>query len=146
MILALDPGKHTGWARSDGRCGTLDFSAELWGAASAQFSGWIADQISEHGVKLIAYEAMIVRSADSALGLGLVWDAIRTAHLYGLPVPRSCTPQQKLRAMGISVPKGATRTLRKQLTIDAAQACGWRCHTPHEADAVAVLTWAKEGA
>jgi hypothetical protein len=141
--LALDPGLQTGWARCDGKCGVLDYRASLWGEASAHFSGWLADQIALDGVVFIAYEAVIVRHAGTALALGITWDAHRIAHLHEISVPRSCTPQQRMKAIGVKMPKGSTTLQGKKAVLAWAQAAGWPATTFHEADAAAVLHWAR---
>lgn len=138
MILAIDPGVTTGWARSDGALGTLDYKGALWGEVSHSFSGWLADQISEDGVTSIVYEQVFVRHQGTDMASGIVWDALRTAHIHGLPVPRSVSPQARCRAVGVPNTKMPTEQ-RKRAVFDAVRASGWAPMNFHEADAVAIL-------
>lgn len=137
MLLALDPGLRTGWARSDGAVGTLDYAGALWGEASTHFSAWLVDQI-DAGVKGLAYETVIVRYAHTAFATGIVWDAIRTAHLHHLPIPRGISPQQRLRALGLRAGRLPVEA-RKREVLGAVRDRGWNAMNFHEADAVAVL-------
>lgn len=138
MTLALDPGVRTGWARSDGALGTLDFTGRLWGEVSAEFSAWLADQISEHGVREIVYEQVFVRHQATELASGLVWDALRLAHLYELQIPRSVSPQARCKAVGVPLSR-MPASERKRRVLEAVRARGWNAMNYHEADAVAVL-------
>ena len=144
MLLCLDPGLSTGWARCDGACGVLDYRAALWGEASAHFSGWLADQIACEGVRFIAYENPIIRHAGTAMAFGIVWDALRIAHLHEISIPRAGTPQQARRALGVTE-RGLTQPARKRAVLAWAQSAGWPASTVHEADAAAVLHWARGG-
>lgn len=138
MILAIDPGIHTGWARSDGACGTISFENCLWGEASYRFSMWLADQIDE-GVKRIGYEMVFVRHQPTAMALGIVWDILRVAHVHELPIPISLSPLAKYKILGLDV-RRMTRLKRGEMLRKHIASMGrWHASNQHEADAAALL-------
>lgn len=132
-MLALDPGQRTGWARSDGACGTLDFRNTLWPEASDAFTTWLSRTIRTHAIDTLAIERVIVRNADTGLAFGLAWDAYRVAHHHNVRV-LEITPQQAKRAA-----TGKPSASKAEVLLGIAAHNRWRPLTYHEADAAAVL-------
>lgn len=142
MILALDPGQHTGWAVSDRRCGTLDFSRMTWGEISAEWRPWLSRMLREHAIEAIAYEMAFARSNHSALPLGLIWDVCAVARTHNVKV-MECRTQDAKKAIGVRAVRGQARAAKKAV-MAAAIARGWTPRAQHEADAIAVLAWAED--
>lgn len=141
MILAIDPGQHTGWAASDRSCGTLDFTGMLWGEISDEWRRWLSRTFRERAVEAVAYEMVFVRTMDTALALGLVWDACAVAMHHNVTI-MECTTQAAKSAVGVKAKRGESRA-GKAAVWDAVIARGWRPLHQHEADAIAVLAWAE---
>lgn len=142
-VLALDPGQRTGWATSGGACGTLDFSGKMWGEISAEFRPWLSRMLREHAIQALACERVFVgNNDDTALALGLVWDACAMARQHNVEF-MECQSQAAKKALGI-VAKRGERAAGKAAVMAAAIARGWRPQAQHEADAIAVLAWAEE--
>lgn len=141
MILAIDPGQHTGWAASDRTCGTLDFTGMMWGEISDEWRRWLSRTFRERAVEAVAYEMAFARSNHSALLIGLIWDVCAVARHHNVTV-MECRTQDAKRALDV-VPKRGESRAGKAAVWNAVIARGWRPLHQHEADAIAVLAWAE---
>jgi Holliday junction resolvasome RuvABC endonuclease subunit len=142
VILALDPGQRTGWAISDRRCGTLDFTRMTWGEISSEWRPWLSRMLREHAIEAVAYEMAFARSNHSALPLGLIWDVCAVARNHNVVV-MECRTQDAKRAIGVTAVRGQPRAA-KRAVFGVVQGLGWPVRYQHEADAVAVLAWAED--
>jgi hypothetical protein len=132
-ILSLDPGLRTGWAKSDGTCGTLDLHEALTtdrGAGLGMFAFKVSKMLC--GASLLLIERPMGRIVATLL------PEILTARAHEV----AC--DMRIARMELTVPSirkivcGDARADKKAVQA-AVAAAGWRCKTPHEADAVAVL-------
>ena len=76
-ILALDIATKTGWACSNGKSGTRDFSEykEDYGHLGAQFGDWLGEVIEHHHVRQLVIERGFFRGPASFLLSRLVFQA-----------------------------------------------------------------------
>jgi Holliday junction resolvasome RuvABC endonuclease subunit len=134
VIIALDPGKRVGWARSDGVCGTLDLShcADI-GELCDFFCDWLADQILDHQPHVLVLERPFGRAAFTAdLPAVLVGVAHMVAHRHGME-------RRELSASAIKkAVVGTGRASKADVKAVVIQG-GWRPDSDHAADACAVL-------
>jgi Holliday junction resolvasome RuvABC endonuclease subunit len=136
MILALDPGFRTGWARSDGRTGILDLSGhDDHGQALAMYHDWLDGELTRDRPVALAIERAIftgrMQHADLTLSM------IRVAHMvaWSHDVPRTEKTAQEVRGWLVGKYRGA----KDAEVIAAVNARGFQVKKSHEADAAALL-------
>lgn len=133
VVLCLDPGELTGWAASDGTCGTLDLKEQWqtdWAEAGHAFVRWLAPRLAH--TRLLVVERPFGRpgTTDTPNALALL------AHMEAkrLDVPRRemtvGTVRRAVLGKG-NAPKKAVRP--------AVEALGYLPANDHEADACALL-------
>lgn len=133
LILALDPGERTGWAASDGTCGTLDLSAEWkadWAIAGHAFIAWLTPLLAV--TRLLVVERPFGRpgTTDTANSLALL--AHMEAQRRGVRrQERAVSTVRKIVLGRGNAPKRAVRP--------AVEALGYVPTNDHEADACALL-------
>jgi Holliday junction resolvasome RuvABC endonuclease subunit len=133
-VLALDPGKRTGWARSDGMSGTLDLShCTDIGALCDEFHDWLADQITDCAPRLLVLERPFGRPSFTAdLPIVLCGIAHMVAH-------RRDVARHEFSASAIKrLTTGSGRASKADVIAAVAQD-GWAPDSDHAADACAVL-------
>lgn len=133
LILALDPGERTGWAASDGTCGTLDLSAEWkadWAVAGFAFRAWLAPLLPV--TRMLVVERPFGRpgTIDTANAIALL------AHMEALQagVKRREMAVSKVRLAVLGKGNAPKRDVRP-----AVKALGYLPANDHEADACALL-------
>lgn len=132
-ILSLDPGLRTGWAKSDGTCGTLDLHEALTtdrGRGLRMFADGVRLMLGNASLLLI--ERPMGRIVATLLPEILTARAHEVAYDLGIPRLELTVPSIR------KIVCGDARADKKAVQA-AVAAAGWRCKTPHEADAVAVL-------
>lgn len=134
-ILALDCGRSTGWARSDGAFGTLDLRRDDDAVAFADFEVWLSDQFRAHFPRLLLVErAFMGRMHEADFAPCLIRVAHMVAYRFGTP-RRELTADQVRRSVF-----GRARGTSDSERIAWAHREHWMVATDHEADAVALLT------
>jgi Holliday junction resolvasome RuvABC endonuclease subunit len=134
MILAIDPGMRTGWALSDGNCGTTDFRhcGDI-GALCDEFCDWLADRITVYEPRALVLERPFGRAAfTSDLPAVLVGVAHMIAHRRGVA-------RHELTASAIKKAVTGSGRASKNDVIIAVGREGWDPDTDHAADACAAL-------
>lgn len=136
MILALDPGECTGWAMSDGSTGTIDLRALFATDRAEALSEYARDvrALLNRGAHLMLIERPMGRLAATLLPEILTARAHEVAWNMGIQRAELTVPTIRKLVCGEARPKG-----KKKAVQAAVAAAGWKCATPHEADAVAVL-------
>lgn len=132
-VLALDPGLRTGWAKSDGTCGTIDLHAELnadRGHGLHLYAARVAVMLN--GACLVLIERPMGRLVATMLPEILTARAHEVAYLHNVKRAELTVPSIR------KIVCGDARADKKAVQA-AVRASGWLCRTPHEADAVAVL-------
>lgn len=134
MILAIDPGQRTGWAWSDGTCGTLDLSfCKDLGETALNFNAWLSDALFNRQPSHLIIERAFGRSSFTAdLPIILVGIAHMAGHAYGV----------QRRELGASTIKKAITgngKAKKAAIIAGVVLDGWAPDTDHAADAAALL-------
>lgn len=161
--LALDLATSTGWACSDGASGVVSWReySHDYGELDRAFRDWLSDVIVMHGVKEVVVEPPVLRGAASILLVGLYWSAQSVAcrhecrrrdgdsakvreHILGkarlAQIRRAPAPD------GSKPKKHVVRKRLKAAVIEAMQARGLTPQNDDEADAQAILAWAREAA
>lgn len=135
MILAIDPGVRTGWAMSDGTCGTMDlkalFEADRAHALNA-YAQIVAHMLTQHRVHLLLIERPMGRLVATLLPEILTARAHEVAWTHGVKRVELTVPTIR------KIVCGDARADKKAVQL-AVEVAGWKCRNPHEADAVAVL-------
>lgn len=135
MILAIDPGRSTGWALSDRTTGTYRPSSMDDGDALAAWWRWLADMITERRVAAIVVERAFftgrARDADWTPTL------IRSAHAIAAihEVPRAEYPAVTVRMIVL----GRGNKWPDNARVQAARDLGFRLTSDHAADAALLL-------
>ena len=135
LILAVDPGRRTGFALSDGRCGVYTAAVGDDGKAMARWMLWLGALIADLHVKHLVVERAFmssrIRDGDFTVAL------IRAAHAVAWrhDVPRSEYAAVTVRKSILGQGRGTTDADR----IRAAQELGWVLTADHTADAVLLL-------
>lgn len=135
-ILALDPGECTGWAMSDGSTGTIDLRA-LFATDRAEAMSEYAfavHKLLKRDVHLLFIERPMGRLTATILPEILTARAHEVAWSRGVARHELTVPYIRKVVCGEARPEG-----KKKAVQAAVAAAGWKCATPHEADAVAVL-------
>ena len=136
MILALDPGLRTGWAKSDGTSGVVDLSAfDDHGHAAAFFHDWLDAEL-QRSPAFVAIEGHFssIRRRDHNASL--------TEWLCGISHMLCWTHKvHRCERSATDVRKVLTGNGRAKDAdvIPAVLARGFAPGTPHEADACALL-------
>ena len=134
LIAAIDPGRSTGWAISDGRSGLYHATRGDDGEALARWWRWLRDLlIAEKPRRLVIERAFFGRVADADFTGALV----RVAHgiAWSCGVPRSEYAANTVRKSMLGKGAGSTDFER----VAAARALGWNLGSDHCADAVLLL-------
>lgn len=137
LVLAIDPGKMTGWAWSDGTCGTLDLSHnDDYGMLLGEFHGWLSDTLWARKPRLLVVERPFGRASFTAdLPIFMVGIAHMVARLYGVE-------RREVTASEIKKAVAGTGRASKRDVLAAVRQDGWTAETDHAADACAALmTW-----
>lgn len=137
IVLALDPGKRTGWARSDGSCGTYEpMAKDDLGAFLGEWHGWLADLMCDHRVRLLVIERPFGRAAFTAdLPIMLTGIAHMVARVFDVPRRELTASEIKRRVAG-------SGRASKGDVIAAVCNDGWAPDTDHAADAAAlIIAW-----
>lgn len=134
MILALDPGKRTGWAWSDGTCGTLDLSdaADL-GWMLSQFEAWLSDQFMRRRCSRMVIERAFGRAAFVS---PLPEQITGVAHMVAA---RRGIDRSEMTASAIKKAITGNGKAKKAAVIAGVALDGWAPDTDHAADACALL-------
>jgi Holliday junction resolvasome RuvABC endonuclease subunit len=139
MILALDPGAWTGWARSDGVCGTLDLShcADI-GALCDEWHDWLCDQLTKHEPRVLVLERPFGRGFTANLPVVLVGVAHMIAHRRGVE-------RRELAASTIKNAVAGSGRATKGAVKAAVVEGGWSPDSDHAADACAAMIAYRNG-
>ena len=143
-ILAIDPGRTTGWAGSDRGTGVLDLTkeyAEDRGFALAAFDDWLCLMFQSKCFDVLAIERPFGRLA------GTEWPLILTANAHAIAwryeVLRAEYSAAQIRSALSVNTKGLVGAAKRRATdaqiMHKVRAAGFNPHTDHEADAAAVL-------
>ncbi len=146
MILAIDPGRQTGWALyspASGRadCGTERLTEGDLGADLSNYAAWLAGMIRTHRPTVVAFERPFGRAGFTSDLPGIL---VAVGHMV------ACEHQVPRREFTASaVKKGVTGSGKasKREVMDAVRArFGFDPQSDHEGDAaaVAVLAYARE--
>ena len=154
--LALDLATSTGWACSDGASGVVSWReySHDYGELDRAFRDWLSDVIVMHGVKEVVVEPPVLRGAASILLVGLYWSAQSVACRHECRrrdgdsnrVRAWLFGRDRLKELRTAPTKSAARRRLKAAVIEAMQARGLTPQNDDEADAQAMLAWAKEAA
>jgi hypothetical protein len=145
--LALDIGVRTGWARSDGRCGTEAFLQKDHGHALAAFSDWIEAMLEDEPTMMLAIERPF-GSAAFRHRLTLLMEGVAHMHAWCRDIPRTDKNSSEVRKwlLGFAtLPKqpGESKAARTReidkLVLAAVRARGFDPSSEHAADACALL-------
>jgi Holliday junction resolvasome RuvABC endonuclease subunit len=134
VIIALDPGLRTGWAKSDGSSGVVDLSIyDDHGRALAAFHDWLDEQMQDRP-SLVAIEQHFMSRKDQNASLTEWLCGIANMLCWTYDVPRCERAATKVRKdlTGNAKAKDAD-------VIPAVIARGFRPQTEHAADACALL-------
>jgi len=142
-ILALDPGRHTGWAflYADESYaiiyGTSKFEEPPHGQTLAALADWLADVLTKEEPAILAYE--------SPIRFGGGWELM--SQFAGV-IKLVCW-RREILCIGV-----APKTIKKHATgsgnaskmemMAAARTRGWAPKNDHEADALFVLSYARD--
>ena len=141
MILALDPGKRTGWALSHGECGTLDLSQhDDLGGMCDHFERWLAGMTVAYRVQRVVIERAFGRSAfTSTLPDQLTAIAHMVAHRAGIS-------RSEMTASAIKKAVTGNGRATKAAVMAGVALDGWEPDSDHAADACALLmAWRAKG-
>ena len=133
MILALDPGHRTGWAASNGTCGTLDLRPEWqrdWAEAGRAFTEWLAPRLT--GVILLVVERPFGRPGTTDVPNAFALLAHMQALKHGIRRMEMAPSRVKM----LVAHRGNASKLEVQRIVEA---CGYTPSNDHEADACALL-------
>ena len=147
-VLALDIGKTTGWARSDGRSGTFCISQHAdHGQALGAFSDWIEAMLDEAPLVYLAVERGF--GGNNASGrLTTAMELTAHMHAFARDVPRTdrSAPQVRKWLLGYATvgvaaePSKAARVrLLDKAIMAGVRARGFDPKDEHAADAAALL-------
>lgn len=136
-VLALDCGKSTGWAHTDGvrgYSGSQRFAGcNNVGHLTHEFTGWLSGFIDAYRPDVIAMERAFGRAAfTSDLPLILIGVAHGLAHARGIRRVEWTASTLKKQSAG-------TGKAKKPEMMAAVRALGWTPDSDHAADAVACL-------
>ena len=136
MILALDISTTTGWALSDGRTGTVDFSEYKNDRPRLlrRYYGWLCAQADRFNVMYIVVEAPFFRGPHSRLFGSMVDLAHVCADERGFDSSEVAPTSLKKHATG-------SGNASKDDMIAAAKALGWKVEDDHQADAALLIEW-----
>ena len=135
LILAVDPGRRTGFAFSSRRCDVYAAAAGDDGEAMARWMLWLGTLIADLHVKHLVVERAFmssrIRDGDFTVAL------IRAAHAVAWrhDVPRSEYAAVTVRKSILGRGRGTTDVDR----ISAARELGWVLTADHAADAALLL-------
>ena len=148
MILALDIGKNTAWARSDGTSGHRVFGDEDHGLALSKFSRWLGHMLDDERPVYLAVERAFVGSSNNP-NLRLTGAMELTAHALAAArdIPRTDRSADQVRkyllGFGRLPPSDDSKAQRTRdfdkLVLAAVRARGFYPASEHEADACALL-------
>lgn len=154
--LALDLATSTGWACSDGASGVVSWREHVYdyGQLDRAFRDWLSDLIVMHGVTDVVIEPPVLRGAASILLVGLYWSAQSVACRHECrrrdgdsnKVRRWLFGPDRLKELKRAPNKYAARKQLKAAVIEAMKERGHSPANDDEADALAMLAWAKEAA
>jgi Holliday junction resolvasome RuvABC endonuclease subunit len=136
MILGLDPGLRTGWALSNGRCGTIDLRSEYaedQGKAGALFARRLADVIVEHGVCTVVIERPFGRHPSTEFAVYLARRAHEVAWVHHVR-RHEFTPSGMKKLVA-----GDGRAAKAGVMAAVERAGRWAFTSDHEADAAALV-------
>lgn len=133
-LIALDPGRATGWAMSDRRTGVYLPPGADDGEALARWWGWLGDMLAEHKPDCLVIErAFMSRQRDADWTPALIRSAHAIAHLYGVKRAEYAALTVRKTVLG-----RATKWTDKE-RVDAAQGLGFALVSNHAADAALLL-------
>ena len=133
IVLALDPGKTTGWACSDGTCGHVDLR-ETWDRDSAEaglaFQEWLKPYLKR--CKLLVIERPFGPAGTTDIPNAIAY----AAHMAAV---RAAVPRREYTVATIRKAALGSGRAKKAEVKPAMLARGWPCESGHAADACAVL-------
>ena len=134
MILALDLSTVSGWALSDGTCGTFDFTdfKHDYGCMGMALFRELGEIFVTHDIDLVIIEQPFMRGRTTYHLFGLVFTAHMVASTSDIP-REMYTPQ--------SIKKAVTGSIKatKDEVFSAVCALGYEPKNSHEADALAII-------
>lgn len=159
--LTLDLATVTGYALSNGNSGAISWREYVsdYGRVDMAFRDWLSGVLVEHGVKQVVIEPPVLRGASSILLTGMYFSANGVAARHDVP-RRDADPHtvrthilgaDRLReikkqpgADGLRPSKNMVRQRLKMAVIAWSRSRGYSPTDDNEADALAMLAWAKE--
>ncbi|MDE2105903.1 MAG: hypothetical protein KGL39_52260 [Patescibacteria group bacterium] len=143
MLLAIDPGRRSGWAwesRDGARaCGSVSFPSDDDAIAGNAFRAWFSDTLADLQPSLVAVErAFMPRIRDADWTMHLVRSVHEIAQVHDV---RRC------ELAAISVRKsifGKARGLTDKDRVAHMTAMGWDIQDDHAADAAALVEAVKK--
>jgi hypothetical protein len=133
VLLALDPGKMTGWAMSDGTCGVVDLR-EQWDRDSAEAGIAFQEWLRPH---LRRAKCLIIERPFGPAGTTDIPNAI--AYAAHMAAVRAGVPRRELTVASIRKAALGNGRAKKAEVKPAMLARGWHCADGHAADACAVI-------
>jgi hypothetical protein len=161
--MTLDLATVTGYALSTGQSGAISWREYVsdYGLVDMAFRDWLSGMLVENGVSDLVIEPPVLRGASSILLTGLYFSANGVAARHGVrrrdadshTVRKHILGADKLReikrAFGPDEKRPSKNVVRQRLknaVIGWARSAGYSPTDDNEADALAMLAWAKEAA
>lgn len=133
MILAIDPGdRNTGWARSDGACGTIVSSKELCAWDRIRSIRTVLTDIAYGCDVVVIEEGYRRRALIMLVGFLAGWLSLNSKVVLTMP-------SQWVKQLFGKDKAGKY----KQCALTMAKKVGFKPKTQHAADAVCLLEWYK---
>lgn len=157
VLLALDPAKRCGWARTDGqyiRSGTFDAGGDGFGPDAVAFREWLVRKIQTLGVVGIAVETPFSKYGGGQKTTDVTerwqhWQhgcILEVAARLSIPVTEVASQSWRKHFLGTGrAPKWVEKRVRREWWKDQAiQRCrllGLRPKTNDEAEAIGILDY-----
>lgn len=140
MILAIDPGRTTGFAWSDRTVGTYRATVGDDGESICRWWQWLADLCCTRPVSLMIVERPFLRGvADADFTLTLARSAHAIAWQRDIPRVEYAAVEWRPIVFGKGVYGKVPKNQRDRFRVREAIDMGWQVSSDHEADASLML-------
>ncbi len=136
-ILAFDPGKVTGWAMSGGTSGHFKFDQIDHGERLYRWTDRVAGMLADLMPELVIWDQPFARGAEGALTVAL--GKYLEMECWDRGIERLIVPMNSVKKTVL----GNARATNTDV-LAWAEREGWTVANHHEADAVALLQYARD--